>query len=160
MVEIYKDVIGYEGIYQVSNLGNVKSFKCGKEKQRKLSKDKDGYLLVGLSKNGILDVKKVHQLVAESFLNHKRCGFKLVINHIDFDKANNIVENLEIVSARENCNKKHLKSSSVYTGVSWNKEKRKWIASIKINNKNKYLGYYNDELEASKAYQKELLNIS
>ena len=160
MVEIYKDVIGYEGIYQVSNLGNVKSFKCGKEKQRKLSKDKDGYLLVGLSKNGILDVKKVHQLVAESFLNHKRCGLKLVINHIDFDKANNIVENLEIVSARENCNKKHLKSSSVYTGVSWNKEKRKWIASIKINNKNKYLGYYNDELEASKAYQKELLNIS
>jgi len=160
MVEIYKDVIGYEGIYQVSNLGNVKSLKCGKEKQRKLSKDKDGYLFVGLSNNGIVDVKKVHQIVAESFLNHKRCGFKLVINHIDFDKANNRVENLEIVSARENCNKKHLKSSSAYTGVSWNKEKRKWIASIKINNKNKYLGYYSNELEASKAYQKELLNIS
>lgn len=160
MIEIYKDVIGYEGIYQISNLGNVKSFKCGKEKQRKLSKDKDGYLFVGLSNSGTSDVKKVHQLVAESFLNHKRCGFKLVINHIDFDKANNRVENLEIVSARENCNKKHLKSSSIYTGVSWNKEKRKWIASIKINNKNKYLGYYTDELEASKAYQKELLNIS
>lgn len=160
MIEIYKDVVGYEGIYQISNLGNVKSLKCGKEKQRKLSKDKDGYLFVGLSNSGTVDVKKVHQLVAESFLNHKRCGFKLVINHIDFDKANNRVENLEIVSARENCNKKHLKSSSVYTGVSWNKEKRKWIASIKINNKNKYLGYYNDELEASKAYQKELLNIS
>ena len=160
MIEIYRDVVGYEGIYQVSNLGNVKSFKCGKEKQRKLSKDKDGYLFVGLSNSGTSDVKKVHQLVAESFLNHKRCGFKLVINHIDFDKANNRVENLEIVSARENCNKKHLKSSSIYTGVSWNKEKRKWIASIKINNKNKYLGYYTDELEASKAYQKELLNIS
>ena len=105
-------------------------------------------------------MKKVHQLVAESFLNHKRCGMKLVVNHIDFDKTNNKLDNLEIVTTRENTNQKHLKSYSNFTGVSWNKRANKWIASIKINNKNKYLGYYSNELEASKAYQKELLNIS
>jgi hypothetical protein len=160
MVEIYKDVIGYEGIYQISNLGNVKSFKWNKEKILTASGNSKGYCILGLSKNGIVEMKKVHQLVAESFLNHKRCGMKLVVNHIDFDKTNNKLDNLEIVTTRENTNQKHLKSYSNFTGVSWNKRVNKWIASIKINNKSKYLGYYNDELEASKAYQKELLNIS
>ena len=93
-MEIYKDVIGYEGIYKVSNLGNVKTFWYKNEKQMKPSKDKDGYLQLALSKDGLAKTVKVHQLVAESFLNHKRCGFKLVINHIDFNKSNNKVENL------------------------------------------------------------------
>lgn len=158
-MEIYKDVIGYEGIYQVSNLGNVKSFKFGKDKVLRKSKDSLGYFVVGVRLNNIPKVRRVHQLVAESFLNHKRCGLKLVVNHIDFDKTNNKLDNLEVITQRENTNKKHLKSSSQYTGVYWSKQFKKWKVLITINNKQKFLGYFTDELEASKAYQKELLNI-
>ncbi len=158
-MEIYKDVIGYEGIYKVSNLGNVKSFKFGKEKQIKLYKNTNGYLRVNLRINGIQKTRIVHQLVAESFLNHKRCGFELVINHIDLDKTNNNLQNLEIVTQRENANFKHIKSSSSYVGVSWNKKSNKWISRIRINSKSKYLGLFIDELEASEAYQKALREL-
>lgn len=154
MIEIYKDIIGYEGLYKVSNLGNVKNIK---DKQMKLSLYY-GYLKVNLTTDRISKTRLVHQLVAESFLNHKRCGFKLVINHIDFNKSNNNVNNLEIITARENCNKKHLKSSSIYTGVSWNKRASKWQSYIMINGKQKHLGLFSDELEASNQYKKELLN--
>ena len=156
-MEVYKDVIGYEGIYQVSNFGNVKN---NKEKQLKLSKNSSNYLLAGLRINKVTKSVYVHQLVAQSFLNHKRCGYRLVVNHLDFNKTNNNVSNLEIVSARENCNKKHLKSTSQYTGVHWSKNSNKWISRITINGKNKHLGSFNDELRAVYAYQKELLNIS
>jgi len=105
-------------------------------------------------------ISYVHRLVAECFLNHKRCGFELVVNHIDFNKTNNKLDNLEIVTNRENSNKKHLKSSSKYIGVYWSGLNNKWRASISINSRNKHLGLFTDELEASKAYQKELLNIS
>ncbi len=159
MIEIYKDVIGYEGNYQVSNLGNVKSFKCGKEIILKPSNDTAGYLSVNLIINGVRKTRKVHQLVAESFLNHKRCGMGLIINHIDFDKYNNKLNNLEIITQRENSNQKHIKSSSKYVGVYWNKRISKWQSSIRINKKRKHLGYFTSEIEASKTYQKELLNI-
>ena len=125
MIEIYKDVIGYEGVYQVSNLGNVKSYRNSKERQLKLVKNYAGYLVVCLSINNTKKVRKVHQLVAESFLNHKRCGMELVVNHIDFDKTNNKLDNLEIITNRENSNRKHLKSSSIYTGVYWYKKYNK-----------------------------------
>lgn len=156
MEEIYKDVIGYEGLYQVSNLGNVKSFKYGKEKQIKLYKNTNGYLRVNLRINGIQKTRIVHQLVAESFLNYRRCGFELVVNHIDFEKTNNKLDNLEIVTQRENANFKHIKSSSAYVGVSWNKNVSKWQSSIRIKNKSKYLGLFINETDASDAYQKAL----
>ena len=155
-MEVYKDVIGYEGIYQVSNFGNVKN---NKEKQLKLSKNSSNYLLAGLRINKVTKSVYVHQLVAQSFLNHKRCGHKLVVNHIDFDKTNNKLDNLEIVTARENSNQKHLKSSSKYVGVSWHKRFNKWVSRITINGKNKHLGYFTNELEASKSYKIALKNL-
>ena len=158
-MEIYKDVIGYEGVYQVSNLGNVKSFRYGKERQMKQSKDSSGYLVIGIRLNNVPKIRRVHQLVAESFLNHTRCGYKLVVNHIDFNKTNNKLDNLEIVTQRENSNQKHLKSSSKYIGVSWSKSRNKWVALIYLNGKHKNLGRFNDELEASKAYQKALQGL-
>ena len=157
MEEIYKDVIGYEGVYQISNLGNVKSCKTGLIRNYYL--EKNGYYSVKLCKNGIAKTRKVHQLVAEAFLNHIRCGLKLVINHIDLDKTNNKLDNLEVITNRENCNKKHLKSTSEYIGVQWNKRYKKWKSVIFINGKSKFLGYFICELEASQAYQEALLNI-
>jgi len=158
-MEIWKEVKGYED-YQVSNFGNIKSLKYGKEiiKKKFLNK-KNGYYYIGFSKNSKYSNFPVHQLVAMVFLNHKLCGHKLVVNHINFIKTDNRVENLEIVTNRENCNHKHLKSTSIYTGVSWCKIRKKWKTQIYINGKVKNLGRFNTEIEASKKYQEELKNI-
>ena len=168
-MEIFKDVKGYEGLYKVSNLGNVKSLakmqsngKGNYYRQEIILKACDagnGYFFVILYKDKRKNIKRVHQLVAESFLNHTSKGHKIVINHIDLNKKNNKVENLEIVTQRENANMKHLKSSSKYTGVSWNKARSKWFSCIRINGKNKHLGVFTDELKASEAYQKALKKL-
>jgi len=169
-MEIYKDIIDYEGIYQVSNFGNVKSLSriifnkgkypvTSKEKILKPAIDSHGYLHLNLFKNGKRKTRSIHQLVAETFLNHIPCGHKLVVNHKDFNILNNHVNNLEIVTNRENCNKKHLKSTSEYVGVSWSNTFNKWQTHITIDGKIKNLGYFIDELEAAKAYLKVLNNL-
>lgn len=158
--EIWKTIEGFED-YQVSNFGRVKSFKCGKEKILKPQIDGRGYYIVTLFKN-YSNIKNIHKLVAIHFLNHKPCGFKLVVNHKDFNRLNNNVDNLEIVTQRENANQKHIKSSSQYTGVSWHKIKNKWISRIRINGKLKHLGYFINEYDAHIAYEnklKELTNV-
>jgi hypothetical protein len=160
MNEIWKDVPGYEGIYQVSNLGNVKSLNyqhSGKEKLLKHSKDGRGYYKISLSKKKMF---KVHQLVAMAFLNHIPNELKLVINHKDFNTLNNNVDNLEIVTNRTNSNRKHLKSSSKYTGVHWAKKAKKWESKIKIKNKTIYLGGFENEYDAHLAYEKALESIN
>jgi hypothetical protein len=169
-MEIWKDVKGYEGIYQVSNLGRVKSLsrivlKCGKNPfmtKEVILKNYIGntkYLMVRLSNNGNAKTKRVHQIVAMAFLNHNPCGFKLVVNHIDFDRQNNKVENLETITARENGNQKHLKSTSKYTGVCWHKQKNKWTSQIYLNGKQKHIGAFANEIDAHRAYQNALNNI-
>lgn len=157
--EIWKDVKGYEGIYQVSNLGRVKSLKFGKERILKGGIDGVGYLTVSLSKNGKVKTHKVHVLVAIAFLGHTPCGYKLVVDHKNFIRHDCRLENLEIITQRENANLKHIKSTSEYVGVSWDKGTKKWRADIHVNGKHKYLGLFTDELEASNAYQNALNNL-
>ena len=159
MTEVFKAIPGYIGMYEVSNLGRVKSLKFNKHRILKLSDDGAGYHTLGLSSNNITKTFKAHQLVAMAFLNHKPKGHKLVVNHINFNKKDNRVENLEIVTARQNSNRKHLKSSSKYTGVCWKKVVNKWVANISVNGKKKHLGYFDCELSASKAYNNMLKNI-
>jgi len=161
-MEIWKDIIGFENKYQVSNIGNVKSLnylRSGKEKILKNNLGSTGYLAVVLCKNGIKKPIRVHQLVAIAFHNHKLNGYKLVINHKDFNKLNNNENNLEIVTQRENANKKHIDSSSNYVGVYWNKQNKKWNSSIMINGKIKFLGSFALEIEANNAYKIELTKI-
>jgi hypothetical protein len=169
-VEIWKDVKGYESFYQVSSLGKVKSLnrtilKNGihhfrlKEKIIKPSITR-GYYTVGLHKKGTVKNRSIHQLVAESFLGHNRCGSKLVVNHINLNKLDNRVSNLEIVSARYNSTHRlnlHKKTSK-YIGVSKIKNSNKWKALIVINKKQISLGYFNDENEASTYYKNALVN--
>ena len=163
MIEEFKSVKGYEGLYEVSNLGRIKSLSRLSFTGRKLKEkilnppiNNRGYRKLHLSKNGKTKTRQVHQLVAESFLNHIVCGHILVVNHIDFNRTNNNVNNLEIVTQRENSNRKHIKHTSKYTGVHWSKPNRKWKSQININGKMKYLGYFVNELDASLAYEKEL----
>ena len=159
MKEIFKDIPNYEGSYQVSNLGRVKSLKYGKERILKPNLNKYGYLTVSLTKDSKTKTRKVHKLVAMAFLGHVPCGYKIVVNHINFIRHDNRAENLELDTNRNNSNQKHLKSSSEYTGVSWHKRSNKWMATIRISGKSKYLGLFTDDLEASKAYEKALSEI-
>jgi len=165
-IEVWKDIPEYEGLYQVSNLGKVRSLDRINSKGRKL-KGKvlkagiygGGYFKVGLYKDNKGKIRNIHQLVAIAFLDHTPCGYEAVINHIDTNPKNNNVTNLEIVTARENSNRKHLKSSSKYVGVSWHKNRNKWQSYISINGKLKYLGLFTYEKEAAQAYQNELNKI-
>lgn len=170
-MEIWKDIPGYEGYYQVSNLGRVKSlerkikhwqggFRLKKELILSNLTDKDGYFRVNLyDKNSKLKHWSIHQLVCICFLNHTPKGNTLVVNHKNFNKKDNRLENLEIVSNRENTNKKHLNSSSKYTGVSFSKRLNKFQAEISYKKKRFYLGVFESEKEASLAYQKKLKEI-
>jgi hypothetical protein len=103
MGESWRDIVGYEGFYQISNLGNVKSLSRhrvvgfadykSKEKIIKQSTNNGGYKYVWLHKNGKRKIYKIHRLVAMAFLKNPlnyRC-----INHKDENRQNNIVENLE-----------------------------------------------------------------
>ena len=157
-MEEWKSVKGFED-YEVSNLGNVKSLKYGKERILKHSENNGGYLSIVLSLKGKLTTKPIHILVSESFLGHVACGNKYVVNHKDFDRKNNKKDNLEIVTFRVNTNKKHLNSSSKYTGVTWFKSKNKWISQIVIKGKNKYLGLFINEYDAHLAYEKALKEL-
>tara|TARA_R110002049_G_scaffold246694_1_gene420804 strand:+ start:298 stop:795 length:498 start_codon:yes stop_codon:yes gene_type:complete len=163
MIEEFKDIPNHEGLYQVSNLGRVKSLPNKvrfSEKILKPCKNAYGYLVVCLRKDGKTKVRTVHQLVAEAFLNHVPCGFKIIVNHKNFIRHDNRAENLELDTNRNNTNKKHLKSSSEYTGVSWHKNSKKWESNITINGKKKHLGYFTCEIKASEAYENALLNLN
>jgi hypothetical protein len=171
MEEIWKDIPEYEGLYQVSNLGRVKSLpkewilgRNGAIQRHsgmilKQGVVKDGYLMVVLSKNIKRRGFYVHQLVAMAFLGHKPNGFKIIVDHINDNPADNRVENLQIVTQRYNVYKTQGKYSSQYKGVYWHKERKKWLAQILIGGKRKFLGIFTDEYEAHLAYQNALKQI-
>lgn len=101
-MEEWRDIKDYEGLYQVSNLGRVKSFHRNKEKLLKLNPVKDGYLCVYLFKNGKGKQNQVHRLVAEAFIpNHYNLP---QVNHKNEIKTDNRVENLEFCDCRYNVN--------------------------------------------------------
>ena len=96
-MEVWKDIPSYEGLYQVSNLGNIKGVKGN---ILRLQKRNHGYLSVWLYKNGDKRQLSVHRIVAEAFCNHP--DGKDEVNHINEDKQDNRAENLEWVNHREN----------------------------------------------------------
>lgn len=167
--EIWKDVPTYEGIYQVSNLGNVKSlsrlkfsygfFRKQNERILKPATDKKGYLICVLCKNTHRKTIKVHQLVAMAFLNHIPCGMVLVVDHINDVKTDNRVKNLQIITNRDNSFKTQGRYSSKYKGVCLDKTSKKWESKIQIKGKTTYLGSFTTEQEASEAYQNKLKEI-
>ena len=101
-MEIWRDIEGYEGLYQVSNMGNVKSLKFGKEKILRLRKDKGNYLYVGLYKNGKGKNYYVHRLVAETFI--QKIAGKDFVDHINGIRDDNRIDNLRWCTSKENSN--------------------------------------------------------
>lgn len=99
--ELWKEIKGYEGLYQVSSWGRVRSNYRG-GRILKSGKNADGYLLVVLCKNGKHTSYRVHRLVAQAFIPNPHN--KPEVNHIDENKGNNYIENLEWVTSKENLN--------------------------------------------------------
>jgi hypothetical protein len=170
-LEVWKDIKDYEGIYQVSNFGNVKSLSRTvlgknnvptllKEKILKFSTSTNGYYQVILNKNSDRKIFKVHSLVAICFLNHIPDGtHNIVIDHINEIKTDNRVENLRLIGHRENVARSVKNSTSTYVGVSWSKNAKKWISQITIDGKTKYLGLFDNEKDANKKYLETLKDL-
>ena len=100
--EIWCPIKGYEGLYEVSDKGRVKSLKFGKERIMKNIRNKDGYLSVGLRKNREQKWYMVHRLVAKTFIPNP--DNLPEVNHKDEDKINNKVSNLEWCDRKYNQN--------------------------------------------------------
>jgi len=168
--EIWKNVLGAEGGYQVSNLGRVKSLPRTARRGKGAIPVQGGILSPWDNGGGYLKVtirynnrrskhRNVHQLVAEAFLDYVPNGkVDFVVNHIDHNKYNNSLTNLEVITARKNSNKKHLESKSEYTGVTFSHEGRP-VAQCQINGERVYLGTFDTEEEARDRYIAAIENV-
>lgn len=149
MKEIFKDIKGYEGLYQISNLGRIKSLARRKKARRnkagihytlpvtekimRLRPDKNfGYYYTNLSKNGKMKTHKAHRLVAEHFIPNPQN--KYAVNHKDGNKANNTITNLEWVTQSENEIHANLNKLKIHKPERAGGVKLNWDKVAKIRN--------------------------
>lgn len=158
MQEIWKPVKDYEGYYEVSNLGRIKSLartvintgRVLKEKYNAFHLKRDGHYSVLLSKDCVKRTLSLHRLVANEFLPNPEN--KRVINHIDGNKLNNRIDNLEWVSYRENsCHYYQNINTGTPVGVFKIKKYNKYLAHAHVDGKKVFLGYHNTPESAYQA---------
>jgi len=147
---IWKKINDYDN-YSISEEGQVRNDLTGYILKNRI--DKDGYFTVALSKNSNRKDLKIHRLLCKCFKD----DFQeyLQVDHIDKNRQNNNLENLRMVNNQQNSsnqNKTKSNTTSKYKGVSFNKATKKWTAMIQNNLKAIFLGRYETELEAAKAY--------
>jgi hypothetical protein len=143
IMEIWKPIKDYESLYEISTLGEVKSLN----KKLKPYYNSNGYLIVKLYKDSIKKTYRVHRLVAETFLENT--NQEVQVNHKNFIRDDNRIENLEWVSNLENCC--HKNSINKYPGVTYHKQRKKWRARIHYKYKQIHLGLFDTEEEAYQA---------
>jgi len=147
MSEAWKDIPGYEGLYKISDLGNI--YSTITNKIRKLMRDKDGYLQLNLCKNKEVWQQKVHRLVAQTFIpnvnNYKE------INHKDENKANNSVINLEWCTRKYNMN---------YGNRSFIAAEKRCMPVIQTDLSGNEIARYKSVKEAARHIKKYQSNIS
>lgn len=132
-MELWKDITGYEGLYQASTKGNIRSLnhirKNGtnqymqRGKLLKFNKNPNGYLQVRLSKNGVAKTYRVNRLIALTFIDNP--FNKKTVNHINGNKLDNNVKNLEWATHKEQTNHMHKVLGVPYADCS-NLVKRRW----------------------------------
>ena len=147
--EQWAAIDGYTN-YQVSWWGRVRNSKTARILKSRVCPN--GYVYVNLSNKGIVKTHTIHQLVAREWApnpEQKRC-----VDHIDGIRTNNHWENLRYATHSENQRNKRgrMNCSSVYKGVSWDKNACKWVVRIKAEGVYKYLGLFEIEKEAGEAY--------
>ena len=168
--EIWRPVVGYEGLYEVSSYGRVKSvdryvktcyeaYKLQKGKILSLVKDKDGYLRVFLFCNGKGHRKFAHRLVAQAFIQNPN-NFP-IINHKDEDKTNNSVDNLEWCDSKYNntygTRKDKVRESKLksgyWTGLSRKEYRKKYYQENKDKKREYQHQYYQENKEKIREYK-------
>ena len=140
--EIWKSIPGFNGIYEVSNLGSIKSLKFNKEKILK-TYESNGYRKIDLWLDKHKRKYYVHRLVACAFLNLDLDNEISIVNHIDGIKNNNNLNNLEIVTAAENvADGLKRKSNSELSQFITYVDSQKWIAKYRVNEIDIFLGEF------------------
>lgn len=167
--EVWKDIPGYEGEYQLSSWGNVKSmdrYRPAKAGILHFHKGKiininyaGDYPQICLSKNNKKKSYRLHRLMVLVFYKREIENMfgSYVVNHKDLNKNNNYYKNLEVISRRGNSShyfKNSYEKTSSFIGVSYDKSKPKypWVASAFHLGKTIKLGNFIEEIEAKKAY--------
>lgn len=177
--EIWRPIIGYEELYEVSNFGRVRSldkrvrmisrsgnesFRIVKGKVLTPQVRKDGYVMIVLYRDTKPEGKLIHHLVYEAFVDLYIKG--LVVDHIDKDRANNRLDNIQQITQRKNVIRSVNKDrkTSKYTGVrkrfNQGYDRPIYQANISINGTPTYLGSFATEEAAHNAYLKELKRIN
>lgn len=177
--EIWKDVLDFEGHYQISCQGNLRSIRSSqgnyRERLKKTSLDRNGYENAHLWKQNNPSTHLVHRLVAKAFLPNPEN--KATVNHKDGVKNNNILTNLEWctqsenlqhafdtgLSCKEACKLRKLgtkskNAKSDYHNVSYDSARNKWMASVKLNRKTIGSKRFDTEIDAAK-YVNHLLDL-
>jgi len=167
--EEWNPIKNYEGRYEISNYGRVKSLSkqwklhhgglC-KRKEKILSQkiNSVGYPAIDLSKQCKRKSFNIYHLVWDHFGNAKRNGYKLQVDHKDENKLNSQIDNLQLLTQRENTVKYYRtkKTTSNYDGISFYKRYDKFVARITLNKKRILLGYFKSEIDAANEYQRAL----
>jgi len=166
--EIWKDIIDYEGLYQISNLGRVKSLSRKiinsrrkgyiKERILKFALNSDGYKYICLHKNNKGYTHRIHKLVAIMFINN--INNKSEVNHIDGNKQNNNVNNLEWCTRKENILHGYKNNLYKYKGHLKKYSEMRRIKVVQLSKNNKIINIFNNMLLASKILKINQGNIS
>ena len=166
--EIWKPVIGYEGLYEVSSYGRVKSLckydsrnRFREERILKLCANRLGYLKVGLSSNNKTKKYLVHRIVAEAFIPNP--NNLPIINHRDENPSNNNVDNLEWCTAKYNSNygtrndriRATRLRNGTSTGLSREEYSKKWYQEHKNEQDKWHKEYYQENKDKRREYNKK-----
>ena len=171
-METWKDIAGFEGLYQISNLGRIRSLdritvEMTTGIQRHLSgkllnptDNGDGYRIVSLKKGGKRFSRYIHRLVAEAFVDKPEgCN---VVNHIDYNKGNNIFSNLEWCTQKANVQHSSSRLHVPHKSTSSTGEKyvtfRKKCGRYRVNIKNAKADRQFKTIEEAIAFRNEVLN--
>lgn len=175
-MENWKDIKGYEGYYQINKLGIVRSLDRvvkGKIGYKNIKGSviephiikrlgygrhitEKVYLRIRLSRNKNRKSYALHRLLYETFIGDIQTDY--IVDHIDNNSLNNNLDNLQVITLRENTAKevKKTEKTSNYTGVHFRKERNKWVSRPWINGVQVTVYYGDSEIEAREAYEKAI----
>jgi len=149
MEEVWKDVIGYEGFYLVSNTGNIYGVVAGRAISIKT--EKNGYKRVTLNRSGVRKTISVHRLVVEAFIEPITEGF--CVDHIDNNRGNNHISNLRIVTYTFNVKRSFCNTLGISKMRKQKTTPQRFRADMWIYGRKYFLGSWDTEQEALKAYR-------
>jgi len=173
LIEIWKPIKNYEGLYEISNYGRVKSlakswiagFNTIRTKPTTVLREminNHGYKQVILSGNGKRKTIKISLLIWDHFGDKPRNGRKLQVDHIDNIKTHDWIWNLQLLSQVDNLIKYHKAQTytSKYIGVIFRDDMQKWIAEIQLEKKKYHLGSFDTEILAYKEHKRALIEFN